>query len=47
MIDIDMTDPWKHGNVAITVCNLIEEARTDNKGYTLDSDCESDDDDSD
>ena len=34
MIDIDMTDPWKHGNVAIAVCNLIGEARTDNKGYT-------------
>ena len=32
MIDIDMTDPWKHGNVAIAVCNLIEEARKDNKG---------------
>ena len=26
MIDIDMTDPWKHGNVAIAVCNLLEEA---------------------
>ena len=33
MIDIDMTDPWKHGNVAIAVCNLLEEARKDNKGH--------------
>ena len=33
MIDIDMTDPWKHGNVAITVCNLVGEAIKDTKGY--------------
>ena len=34
MIDIDMTDPWKHGNVAITVCNLIGKATKDINGYT-------------
>ena len=33
MIDIDMTDPWKHGNVAITVCNLVGESIKDTKGY--------------
>jgi hypothetical protein len=31
MIDIDMTDPWKHGNVAIAVCNLIGKETKDTR----------------
>jgi hypothetical protein len=33
MIEIDLSDPWKHGTIAIAVCNVIGEAIKDTKGH--------------